>query len=166
MNDFVQFISTYNPAIGMPPVSVLTTIFGGFCVTFTLILCWGKLVEDFGPMGGGLAAAFIVGTFWIVNHKLPGFGINPECLKDADGVMKQFGLVYQGYQGNSPWVDMGTTICIGLWVFGLCEAKKGEKMAAAKESAPRVLACVLGGAIGGAILGLVGWTGANLFGYK
>ena len=36
----------------------------------------------------------------------------------------------------------------------------------AKESVPRVFAAVLGGAIGGAILGLVGWTGANLFGYK
>jgi len=36
----------------------------------------------------------------------------------------------------------------------------------AAESVPRVAAALLGGALGGAITGLVGWTGANLFGYR
>ncbi|MGA3100029.1 MAG: hypothetical protein ABSF25_26550, partial [Bryobacteraceae bacterium] len=71
-------MSHYAASIGMPPVSILTTIFGAFCVAFAVIICWGRLVEDFGPIGGMFAAAFIIGTFWVLNHKLPGFGINPE----------------------------------------------------------------------------------------
>lgn len=165
MDEFVKFMSTYNESIGMPPVSVITTIFGAFCVTFTLILCWGKLVEDFGAAGGMIAAAIIVGTFWIVNHKLPGFGINPECIPHPDGGPKQFGLIYQGFKGSCPWVDMGCTIAIGLWVHGLSEGKPGERGALFTESLPRVFVAVLGGIVGGGILGLVGWTGANLFGY-
>jgi hypothetical protein len=34
------------------------------------------------------------------------------------------------------------------------------------ESVPRLTAAIAGGIVGGAIVGLVGWTGANLFGYK
>jgi hypothetical protein len=161
-----QFLSTYCDAIGMPPISALTTIFGAFCVTFVIIICWSKLVEDFGPKGGMLCAAIIVGTFWVVNHKLPGFGINPEGLPHPDGGSKQFGLIYQGFKGAAPWVDMGTTIAIGLWFHSLFMGKRGERGALVRESLPRVFALVLGGIVGGSLLGLVGWTGANLFGYK
>ena len=158
-----EFLSTYNAIIGMPPISVITTIFGAFCVAFAVIICWGKLVEDFGPGGGILCAAFIIGTFWVMNHKLPGFGINPDFIKDPEGNPMQFGLVYQGYKGAAPWVDMGTAIAAGLWVHGLLMARRGQRVPLAKESAPRVLAVILGGIVGGAIVGLVGWTGAKLF---
>ena len=33
------------------------------------------------------------------------------------------------------------------------------------ESVPRALFALAGGIFGGAVTGLVGWTGANLFGY-
>ncbi len=79
------FLSTYNEAIGMAPVSVITTIFGAFCIAFVVIVCWGKLVEDFGPAGGMLCAAIIIGTFWVMNHKLPGFGINPGITAGSGG---------------------------------------------------------------------------------
>jgi hypothetical protein len=154
-----EMMSHYAGAIGMPPV-------GAFCVAFTVIICWGRLVEDFGAIGGMMAAAFIIGTFWVLNHKLPGFGINPELIPHPDGGSKQFGLIYQGFRGAAPWVDMGTAIAAGMWVCGLCETARGGRLWAAAESGPRVLATVLGGAIGGAMVGLIGWTGANLFGYK
>ena len=161
-----EMMSQYAGAIGMPPVSILTTIFGAFCVTFTVIICWGRLVEDFGPIGGMLAAAFIIGTFWVLNHKLPGFGINPEMIPHPEGGSKQFGLIYQGFRGAAPWVDMGTAIASGMWICGLCETERGRRLWAAAESGPRVLATILGGVIGGTMVGLIGWTGANLFGYK
>ena len=161
-----QFLSTYSDTIVMAPVSAITTILGSFCVTFVIIICWGKLVEDFGPKGGMLCAAIIVGTFWVVNHKLPGFGINPEGIPHPDGGSKQFGLIYQGFKGAAPWVDMGTTIAIGLWCHGLFMGKSGERGALVRESLPRVLAQIVGGIVGGGLLGLVGWTGAKLLGYK
>ena len=67
---------------------------------------------------------------------------------------------------DSPWVDMGTAIGLGMWVASLCESAKGKRVMLVVESMPRVAAAILGGAIGGAIAGLVGWTGANLFGYR
>lgn len=161
-----EYLSTYNAAIGMPPVSVITSIFGAFCVAFVVIICWGKLVEDFGPAGGILCAAIIVGTFWVINHKLPGFGIYPEGIPHAEGGSKQFGLIYQGFKGAAPWVDMGTAIAVGLWVHGLLMGRRGERVALAKESFPRVLTVLIGGIVGGGMVGLIGWTGANLFGYK
>ena len=95
-----QFLSTYCDAIGMPPVSAITTIFGAFCVTFVIIICWGKLVEDFGPKGGMLCAAIIVGTFWVVNHKLPGFGINPEGLAASRRRREAIWVDLPGLQGR------------------------------------------------------------------
>ncbi|MGD0903800.1 MAG: hypothetical protein ABR924_12755 [Terracidiphilus sp.] len=161
----VDFLSHYIGWLGMPPVSVLTTVFGAFAVTFAVIVCWSRLVKDFGPIGGMMAAGFIIGTFWVLNHKLPGFGIHPEGLPHPDGGIKQFGLIYQGFRGAAPWVDMGTAIGFGLWVCGLAEAPREERMRLAAESLPRIGAAIAGGVLGGVLAGLVGWTGANLFGY-
>ena len=111
-----------------------------------------------------LSAAIIIGTFWVVNHKLPGFGINPDCIASPDGGIKQYGMIYQAYRGACPWVDMGTTIAIGLWCHSLFMGKPGERLALVRESLPRVAALVFGGIIGGAILGLISYSGANLFG--
>ena len=160
-----EWMSRYVDAIGMSPASVVTTVFGAFCVAFVVIICWGKLVEDFGPAGGFIAGAIIIGTFWVMNHKLPGFGINPEGIPHPDGGSKQFGLIYQGFRGAAPWVDMGTAIGFGLWVGGLAEAPRKERMRLAAESLPRIGAAIAGGVLGGVFTGLVGWAGANLFGY-
>jgi hypothetical protein len=161
----IAWLSAYNSVFGMPPVSVLTSVFGAFAATFAIILCWPKLVRDFGPIGGFMSAALLVGTFWLLNHKLPGFGIHPECIPDPNGGAKQFGLIYQAYRGACPWVDMGTAIACGFWLNSLLGSKKGERFTLARESVPRVLVAVAGGVVGGAITGLIGWTGANLFGY-
>jgi len=129
-----EWMAQYSAALGMLPVSVLTTIFGAFCVAFVVIVCWGKLVEDFGPIGGMTAAAFIIGTFWVLNHKLPGFGIHPEGIPHPGGGSKQFGPIYQGFRGAVPWVDMGTAVGAGTWVCGLRETKRGLRWRAARES--------------------------------
>ena len=159
-----EWMSHYIVSIGMSPAGALTTAFGAFCVTFVVIVCWGRLVEDFGALGGMIAASLIIGTFWVLNHKLPGFGIYPEGIPHPDGGLKQFGLIQQGFRGASPWVDMGTAIATGTWVCGICEAAKAQRRRLMAESVPRVAAALLGGALGGALAGLVGWTGANLFG--
>ena len=157
-----NWLSIYNETFGMYNASLLTTIFGAFAVTFTVIMCWGKLVEDFGPIGGMMSAAIIIGTFWIMNHKLPGFGIHPEQLKDATGRTMQFSLIYQ----NGPWIDMGWAIAIGLWVCGLVDGNKHtSRWSLLTESLPRIGVTILGGIIGGMFVGLLGYTNAQLFGW-
>jgi len=144
---------------------ILTTIAGAFFVTFVVIICWGKMVEDFGPVGGMLCAAIIVGTFWIMNHKLPGWGIAPDQYVHPDGGAMQYGLILQGARAAAPWIDMGWAIGMGLWVCGLFDAKKGERLELAVESTSRVGAVILGGIIGGAIVGLNTYVSNNsLFG--
>lgn len=160
-----EWLSTFNKAMGMHNSAIITTIFGAFCVTFAVCICWPKMVETFGPIGGMMCAAIIVGTFWVMNHKLPGFGINPELLKDAEGNGLQFGLIHQGMRGAAAWIDMGWAIGMGMWVMGMVQARAGERFACVKESVPRVLLVILGGLIGGAIVGLTGYTGADLFGW-
>ena len=90
-----DWLSTYNETFGMYNAAMITTIVGAFFVAFTVAIAWGKMVDDFGPIGGMLCAAIIVGTFWMMNHKLPGWGIHPEQIQDAQENVKQFGLIAQ-----------------------------------------------------------------------
>ena len=161
----IDWLTTYNDFLGMHNAAIFTTIFGAFCVTFVVIICWSKLVEDFGPLGGMMAAALIIGTFWVMNHKLPGFGIHPEQLQNAAGETMQYGLIHQGLRGAAPWTDMGWAIGMGLWMCGLFDAKKEDRPDLAKESMPRMGAVLLGGIVGGGLVGLTGQTGAQLFGW-
>lgn len=68
-----EWLLTYNEFFGMYHAGVMTSIFEVFAVTFTVLMSWSKLVKDFGLIGGFMAAALIIGTFWIVNHELLGF---------------------------------------------------------------------------------------------
>jgi hypothetical protein len=158
----VDWLSTFNNTMGMYNAHIITTIFGAFCVTFAVCICWGKMVETFGPIGGMMCAAIIVGTFWVMNHKLPGFGIHPEQMTAANGKdTMQFGLIAQ----TGAWIDMGWAIGMGLWVLSLIETKPEKRLENVVESSPRLLFVILGGVIGGAIVGLSGFTGAQLFGW-
>ena len=142
-----EWLQTYNEFFGMYHAGIITSIFGAFAVTFTVLMSWPKLVKDFGPIGGFMAAALIIGTFWVVNHKLPGFGFSTGLLNDADGLPMQFCLIHQGNRGSAPWVDMGWAIARG----GLL-----------KEAFPRWLVIILGGIVGGIFVGLTGYTNAAL----
>ena len=161
MDSLVEWLSRYNETLGMPVASVITTIFGAFCFAFAASICWGKLTEDFNAAGGLMAAAIIVGTFWVLNHKLPGWGIEPglHVIQDEgpqQGMKMQYGLVYQAHDYGGPWIDMGFAVGFGLWVGSI---RAGGK---AMRSLPRVLIVILGGLIGGALVGLIGFSGAVL----
>ena len=47
-----EWLQTYNEMFGMYHAGIITTIFGAFAVTFTVLMSWPKLVKDFGPIGG------------------------------------------------------------------------------------------------------------------
>ena len=78
-----EWLQTYNEMFGMYHAGIITTIFGAFAVTFTVLMSWPKLVKDFGPIGGFMAAALIIGTFWLVNHL---YRIAERCRRLADAV--------------------------------------------------------------------------------
>ena len=160
MTDWLQ---TYNEAIGMYNAGIITTFFGAFAATFVVIIAWGKLVEDFGPIGGFIAVAFIIGTFWIVNHKLPGFGFTESLRLDVNGLAQQFSMIHQGARGSAPWVDMGWAIGAGFITYSLLSAPKNTKKALIKEAFPRWIVILAGGIVGGILVGLTGYTNANLF---
>ena len=159
------WLSTYNEFLGMYNAGIITTVFGGFCVAFAVTLIWPKLVELYGALGGLVGGGALIGTFWVLNHKLPGLGICPDCIPHPDGGIQQFGLIMQSFRGAGPWVDMGLAIGVGFWMVSLLEAREKESESIpglVVESLPRLACMLLGGAIGGAILGLTGFTGSVL----
>ncbi len=161
-NTMSEWLQTYNEMFGMYHAGIITTIFGAFAVTFTVLMSWPKLVKDFGPIGGFMAAALIIGTFWLVNHKLPGFGFSTGLLNDADGLPMQFSLIHQGNRGSAPWVDMGWAIAMGFIFADVLCAPKGTRGGLLKEAFPRWVVIILGGIVGGIFVGLTGYTNAAL----
>ena len=165
------WLGTYNKTFKMHNASIITTVFGSAFVAFFIALCWGKLVELYGALGGLLGGGIIVATFWVMNHKLPGFGIGhdgfPRPLGDVMGGVYQYGLIVQ----TGPWIDMGCAVCAGLFVASFLERLHAKKLdstlpggsALLCEVAPRAICVILGGIVGGAIVGLIGFTGARLF---
>jgi len=157
-----EWLNTYNEFMGMYNAGIITSIFGSFAVAFTVLLSWPKLVKDFGAKGGFIAAALIIGTFWIVNHKLPGYGFSTGLLVDAENLPMQFSLIHQGARGSAPWVDMGFAIAMGFVVADLLCSPKGTRGGLFKEMLPRWVVVVLGGIVGGVLVGLTGYTNAAL----
>ena len=142
-----EWLQTYNEMFGMYHAGIITTIFGAFAVTFTVLMSWPKLVKDFGPIGGFMAAALIIGTF---------------LLNDADGLPMQFSLIHQGNRGSAPWVDMGWAIAMGFIFADVLCAPKGTRGGLLKEAFPRWVVIILGGIVGGIFVGLTGYTNAAL----
>lgn len=85
----------------MTLMNMIATIAGGFLFPFMIAMLWGKLVEAFGPIGGWMAAAFVVGTIWSINHGL--------------------GMIYQS---GSAWVDMAWAAGTGLFFADVIGGKK------------------------------------------
>jgi len=102
---------------------MITTMAGGFIFPFLIRLLWGKMIDDFGNIGGWMAAGFIVGLTWTLNH----------------GV----GLIYQT---GPAWVDMAFAAGIGLFV---ASAFAGDD---AKKGLVNALFAIIGGTLGGLIL--------------
>jgi hypothetical protein len=104
----------------------IATIVGGFLFPFLIRMYWGPLVDKFGPAGGFMAAAFLVGTAWALNHGV--------------GLITQSGPV---------WVDMGFAAGIGLCVATTILGGKFSK------AIPQICAALVGGTLAGFILSIV-----------
>lgn len=108
--------------------AAITTIAGGFVFGFIIAKLWGPLVENVGILGGFVAAAFIVGGMWTVNHGA--------------------GFVVQGV--NAPWVDQAWSAFWGLFVASWFLGGN------VKEALPSLFYSIIGGTLGGFILAQVG----------
>ncbi len=101
---------------------VIPTFAGAFIFPFLITLCWGKMVEVWGPIGGWMAGGFIVGTSWTLNH----------------GV----GLIVQ----SGAWVDQAWAAGIGLLAAAIVRG------ASLKRSYSTILFSVIGGLLAAFIL--------------
>jgi len=102
--------------------NIITTIAGGFIFPFMIYMMWGKMVDTWGAIGGWMAAGFIVGTAWTLNH---GVGL----------------IVQQG-----AWIDMAWAAGIGLFVASVLDGSSFSK------GAVNYGYSILGGILGGFIL--------------
>lgn len=105
---------------------MITTMAGGFIFPFLIRLLWGKMCEEWGAIGGYMAAGFIVGTTWTLAH----------------GV----GLIYQS---GGAWVDMAFAAFAGLFV---ASALSGDNV---PKGLVNILFSILGGTLGGLILSML-----------
>lgn len=90
-------------------------------------LVWQNLADDFGPFGAFMAAMFVAGTFWVINHGL------------ETPLIHQTGL----------WVDMGLAAGIGV----LTADVLGEK--SLKKALPNIAAALTGGFFAGYVLSII-----------
>lgn len=105
----------------------IATFSGAFLFPFFIRMAWGKMVDSWGPIGGWMAAAFITGTIWTLNHGIP----TPMIT-----------------QSGKAWVDMGLAAGIGCWV---ATARLGFGV---KKSMKNVFAAISGGIVGAFLLSL------------
>lgn len=101
----------------------VATIVGAAIFPFLLWIIWGKLVENFGAFGGWIAAGFIVGTTWALNHWV--------------------GLIHQS---GTDWIDMGLAAGVGMLVASTLNGGKLSK------ALPVILAALVAGVLGGLVL--------------
>ncbi len=102
--------------------NIITTMAGGFIFPFMIYMMWGKMVDAWGAIGGWMAAGFIVGTAWTLNH---GVGL----------------IIQQG-----AWIDMAWAAGIGLFVAGVLDGDSFSK------GAVNYGFSIIGGILGGFIL--------------
>ncbi len=106
----------------MGMAGMITTFAGAFIFPFLIRLLWGKMCEAWGPIGGWMAAGFIVGTTWTLNHSV--------------GFMVQTGA----------WIDMAYAAAIGLFV---ASALSGDNV---QKGLVNAFFAIVGGVLGGFIL--------------
>ncbi|MGL5327730.1 MAG: Lin0368 family putative glycerol transporter subunit [Peptostreptococcaceae bacterium] len=97
-----------------------TTILGGAVFAFLCNFVWGRLVDQFGAIGGWIAAGMLVGTTWSLNHGM--------------GFVHQSGVI---------WMDMAIAAFAGGLV---CSSLGGGKLS---KAIPTICGCIIGGIIAG-----------------
>ncbi len=110
----------------MTTAGMITTFAGAFIFPFLIRLCWGKMCDAWGAIGGWMAAGFIVGTAWTLNHGV--------------GFMVQTGA----------WIDMAWAAAIGLFV---ASAMSGDNV---QKGLVNAFFAIVGGTLGGFILSCLG----------
>lgn len=105
----------------------IATVVGAAIFPLMIRLIWGSLVDDFGPIGGFLAAGFVVGLAWTINH-----GIESS-------------LIYQ----TGAWVDMGLAAGVGVLT---ADVVGGNSLG---KATPKILAAIVGGILAGLILSFI-----------
>lgn len=103
----------------------IATIFGGFLFPFGIRMIWGKMTDEWGAIGGWMAAAFIVGTIWSINH-----GLETPMITQTGGV----------------WIDMAVAAGVGVFV---ASAARGGNI---KKALINIGAATVGGLAGGLLL--------------
>ncbi|TDT50347.1 Lin0368 family putative glycerol transporter subunit [Fonticella tunisiensis] len=103
----------------------IATFVGAFIFPFLIRLLWGKMVENWGAIGGWMAAGFIVGTTWLLNHGI--------------GMINQSGKA---------WIDMAWAAGTGLIA---ASVYSGDKF---KKAIPTIACAVVGGVFAGFMLSL------------
>ena len=111
----------------MTAATAIATFAGGFLFPFVIRMIWGKMVDVWGPIGGWMAAAFVTGTVWTINH-----GISTPMI----------------FQSGVSWVDMGLAAGVGVYV---ASAVMGGDI---KKSLTNVFGAVTGGIAAGLLLSL------------
>lgn len=108
----------------MTLATAITTFTGAFIFPFIIRMYWGKLVDEWGAIGGWVASIAIVGLAWALNH----------------GIETPF------FFQTGAWVDQGLAAGVGVWVASILVGGN------AKKSIPNISAALLGGLIAGIIL--------------
>lgn len=111
----------------MSTAAIITTFSGAFIFPFLIRLCWGKMCDAWGAIGGWMAAGFIVGTAWTLNHGV-GFMV----------------------QSGPAWVDMAFAAAAGLFI---ASAMDGDDVGKGLTNA---FFAIVGGTLGGFILSCLG----------
>jgi len=111
----------------------VATVAGGFTFPFLVRMMWGRMVENWGPIGGWMAAGFIIGLAFLYNHALADF--TPGKATPA---------IYQ----TGAWVDMAWAAGIGLIVATVI---LGGSL---KKAVPNIISSVIGGTLAGLVLSL------------
>ncbi|WP_432662755.1 hypothetical protein R9X47_19575 [Wukongibacter baidiensis] len=111
----------------MTTANMITTFAGAFIFPFLIRLCWGKMCESWGAIGGWMAAGFIVGTTWTLNHGV-GFMV----------------------QSGPAWIDMAWAAAAGLFVASVASGDDAGK------GFTNAFFAIIGGVLGGFILSCLG----------
>jgi uncharacterized protein (DUF697 family) len=98
----------------------ITTFVGAFTFPFLLRIMFGDFVEKFGPIGGWLAASFIIGTTWCMNH---GVGLIHQTGAHVDmGYAAGFGLFVASLVGDKADLGKGLVTMVEAIIGGLIAA--------------------------------------------
>lgn len=116
----------------MTTQNIITTLAGGFIFPFLICVVWGQFFGKYNLIGSALAAGFIVGTTWVLNH-----GVATHYVIQGPNVATP---------GGAPWVDMAFAAFAGIFVNGIVLGGKAGK------AMPTLLCAIIGGVLGGFII--------------